>query len=143
MKKIINGKLYDTETAKEIGSKCHGEGYRDFRYYSEVLYLKRTGEFFLYGVGGPMSRYAVSAGQNQWSGGEKITPLSYDNAKRWAEENMYADDYMAAFGPVSEGTEERVALSVSVDSATADRIRREAQEKGLSVSALIASKFPA
>lgn len=141
MKKIINGKLYDTETAKEIGSRHHGEGPRDFRYYSETLYRKRTGEYFLYGYGGPMSRYAVSTGQNQWSGGERIEPMSYKSAKEWAEENMYADDYMEEFGPVEEGEVERTTLSVSIDAAIAERIRREAKEKGISVSALIASKF--
>ncbi len=140
MKKIISGKLYDTETAKEIGSVYHGEGPRDFRYYSEQLYRKRTGEYFLYGEGGPMSRYAVSCGQNQWSGGQRIEPMSYSSAKEWAEKNMVADEYMEEFGPVSEDAE-RTTLSVSIDLATADRIRREAQEKGMSVSALIASKF--
>lgn len=140
MKKIINGKLYDTETAKEIGSTHHGEGPRDFTYFAETLYRKRTGEYFLYGEGGPMTRYAVSTGQNSWSGGERIEPMSYSSAKEWAEKNMVADEYMEEFGPVSEDAE-RTTLSVSIDSATADRIRREAQEKGMSVSALIASKF--
>lgn len=142
MKKIIDGKLYDTETAKEIACRYHGEGQRDFRHYTEKLFRKRTGEYFLYGEGGPMSRYAVSCGQNQWSGGEKIIPLDYKSATEWAEENMDADDYQAEFGPVSESAE-RAILSISVDSAVADRIRREAQEKGLSVSALVASKFSA
>lgn len=140
MKKIISGKLYDTETAKEIASRAHGEGPRDFRYYTEVLYKKRTGEYFLYGLGGPMSRYAVAVGQNRWTGGEKILPLEYKAATEWAEANMDADDYQAEFGSVSE-SEERTVLSISIDSATADRIRREAQERGMSISALIASKF--
>lgn len=140
MKKIINGKLYDTETAKEIGSTSYGEGPRDFRHYTEVLYKKRTGEYFLYGEGGPMSRYAVSVSQNGWSGGEKIMPMSYAAATKWAEENMDADDYQAEFGEVSEEGE-RVTLSISVDAAVADRIRKAAAEAGTSISALIASKF--
>jgi hypothetical protein len=140
MKKIINGKLYDTETAREIAVRGHGDGPRDFRYYCETLYRKRTGEYFLYGEGGPMSRYAESCGQNQWRGGEKIIPLDYTAATEWAEENMSADDYQAEFGEVSESSE-RVVLSISVDSSVADRIRRMAQEQGTSVSALIASKF--
>lgn len=140
MKKIINGKLYDTDTAKEIGSRFHGEGVRDFRHYSETLYRKRTGEYFLYGEGGPMSRYAETIGQNQWSGGEKIIPLDYKAATKWAEENMDADDYQAEFGQVSEEGE-RVTLSISVDAAVADRIRKAAAEAGTSVSSLIASKF--
>lgn len=140
MRKIINGKLYDTGTAQEIGSKWHGESRRDFRYYAETLYKKRTGEYFLYGEGGPMSKYAVSCGQSQWSGGELITPLTIDNARQWAEENMDADGYMQEFGPAAED-DSRVVLSVSLDATTAGRIRKEAQEKGVSVSALIASKF--
>jgi hypothetical protein len=140
MKKIINGKLYDTDTAKEIDCCSHGEGPRDFRYYAEYLYKKRTGEYFLYGEGGPMSRYSVAVGNNSWSGGEKIIPLTLDAARKWAEENMEADAYMEEFGPVSE-SDERVTLSISLDEATASRIRREAQERGISVSALIASKF--
>lgn len=142
MKKIINGKLYDTDTAREIASNDHGDGPRDFHYYAETLYKKRTGEYFLHGEGGPMSRYAESIGQNQWRGGERIEPMSYENAKTWAEENMDADDYMAEFGQVSEGIENgRATLSVSLDAVMAEKIRREAQEKGISISALIASKF--
>ena len=141
MKKIIKGKMYDTETAQEIGYRYHGEGPRDFRHYSEKLFRKRTGEYFLYGEGGPMSRYSVSCGQNQWSGGEKIIPMDYKAAREWAEENLDADEYQEEFGPVSEGEGERVTLSVSVDAGTAERIRREAAEKGLSVSAVIAEKF--
>jgi len=140
MKKIINGKLYDTDTAKLISRSYHGEGPRDFRHYSEELYRKRTGEYFLYGEGGPMSRYAESCGQNSWSGGEKLIPLDYKAATEWAEENMDADDYQAEFGPVSEEGE-RVVLSISLDAALADRIRKEAKEKGMTVSALIGSKF--
>ena len=140
MKKIINGKLYDTDTAKEIGSRFHGEGSRDFRHYSETLYRKRTGEYFLYGEGGPMSRYAETIGQNQWSGGEKIIPLDYKAATEWAEKNMDADEYQAEFGDVSEEGE-RVTLSISVDATVADRIRKAAAEAGTTVSALIASKF--
>lgn len=141
MKKIISGKLYDTETAKEIGSAYHGEGPRDFNYFEERLYRKRTGEYFLHGEGGPMTRYAVSTGQNSWSGGERIEPMSYSSAKEWAEKNMDADDYQAEFGPVSEGDNRTTVLSISLDSSTAEKIRREAKEKGMSVSALIASKF--
>ena len=67
MKKIINGKLYDTDTAKEMGTGCASCSPRDFHYYSETLYRKRTGEYFLYGEGGPASRYAERVDNNMWS----------------------------------------------------------------------------
>ena len=102
MKKIINGRLYDTDTAKEIDVYGNGLGPRDFRNYSETLYLKRTGEYFLCGEGGPMSKYARSCGGNSWSGGSGIIPLTAEEAREWGEKHMSADDYIAAFGPVEE-----------------------------------------
>lgn len=140
MKQIIKGKLYDTETAKWIAAWGNNRSTRDFSYCSETLYRKRTGEYFLYGHGGPMSKYAESCGDNSWSGGSKIIPLTYKAAQEWGEERMDADDYMEEFGPVSE-SEESVALSISLPEAVSERIRREAQEKGMSISALVASKF--
>lgn len=140
MKKIIGGKSYSTETAREVASCSHGDGPRDFRYYSETLYCKRTGEYFLSGEGGPMTKYRRTTGQNSWSGGEGIIPLTYEEAKDWAEREMDADDYEAEFGPAPE-SDERVVLSVSLDAATADRIRKAAAAAGMSVSAFIASKF--
>lgn len=139
MKKIISGKLYDTETATKVASCYHGEGPRDFRHYSEALYRKRTGEYFLAGEGGPMSHYAVTTGMNSWSGGEKIIPLPYKDAREWAEREMDADDYEAEFGAVSE--EETVHLHISLPADVADRIRKAAAAEGVSVSAIIASKF--
>lgn len=140
MRKIINGKSYDTTTAREVASCYHGDGPRDFRYYSERLYCKRTGEYFLAGEGGPMSKYARSAGLNQWTGGEGIIPLSYAEATEWAEREMDAEDYEAEFGPVSEG--ERVTMSISLPADVADRIRRAAKTEGCSVSECIGRRFP-
>lgn len=139
MKKIINGKLYDTTTAREVASCYHGEGPRDFRHYSETLYRKRTGEYFLAGEGGPMTHYAASTGQNSWSGGEKIIPLTYKEATEWAEREMDADDYQEEFGPVSEG--ERVTMSISLPADVADRIRKTAAAEGISVSECIGKRF--
>ena len=55
MKKIINHKMYNTETAERLASSSNGYGYDDFRYMEEQLYRKKTGEFFLYGEGGALS----------------------------------------------------------------------------------------
>lgn len=85
MKKIIAGRLYDTETATKIADYHSSYPYNDFGYYEESLYRKKTGEFFLYGEGGPASKYAKSVGQNEWRGSEKIIPISYENAQKWAE----------------------------------------------------------
>lgn len=122
MKKIINGKKYDTDTARMVGEWENMYDVRDFHYFSESLYRKRTGEYFLYGEGGPMTQYAETIGQNQWSGGEAITPLDYDRAREWAEKHLDADVYESEFGEVSEGDESTVAVTVRVDQSTKARL---------------------
>ena len=102
MKQIINGRMYNTETAKEVGSYSNYGGWRDFNHYEESLYEKKTGEFFLCGTGGAMTEYAVSVGVNCWSGGSKIIPLTLEEAKVWAEKNLDADEYIEIFGEVEE-----------------------------------------
>ena len=136
MKKIINGKMYNTETAQELGSNSNSGDWRDFSHYCETLYRKRTGEFFLHGEGGPMTKYAESVGQNQWSGGSRIMPMSWDEAQAWAEENLSTDEYESIFGEVTEDdSRENVTLSLSV--ATAERARRAAAQAGITLSAYI------
>lgn len=141
MKKIIEGKLYNTDTAREVGSASHGgQSFRDFGYYEETLYCKRTGEYFLFGDGGPMSKYAKYIDANNWSGGVKIMPLTMGDAKKWAQEELSAEKYEAEFGPVEEDGS-RVMMTISVSAAEADRIRKTAQAEGMSISAAIASRF--
>ncbi len=101
MKRIINGKLYDTDTAKAIGHYQYGCG-GDFNYLYEVLYKKRTGEFFVYGSGGAGTCYSVQCGDRCWSAGEDIIPYSEAEAKTWAEEHLDADTYIEMFGAVDE-----------------------------------------
>lgn len=102
MKKIINGKKYDTETAKCIGTHQYShEG--DFRFELEELYVTKNGTYFLYGTGGPLSKYRVQTGIRSYSGGSDIKPLSEDEAKQWSEKYMEADEYIEAFGEVEEG----------------------------------------
>lgn len=140
MKKIINGKLYNTETAQEVSSYSTNDSWSDFSHVEETLYKKRTGEYFLFGEGGPASKYARRVESNSWSSGSAIIPLSYDDAKQWAGNHMDADDYMKEFGPVTED-DSRVSLNLSLPVSIVETIRREAKQKGISVSEYVASKF--
>ena len=101
MKKIINGKKYDTDTAKCVGSYENGYGPSDFKCVEEHLYRKKNGEFFLYGVGGAMTAYAEHC-IDGYCYGEKIIPLTESEAKKWAENHLDCDDYESIFGPVEE-----------------------------------------
>ena len=101
MKRIIDGKKYDTETAKQVGWSDSHHAHTDFQYHSETLYMKRTGEFFMHGEGGPMSEYATSNG-NMYGWGEKIIPLTLKKAQQWAEEHLSSEEYESIFGEVAE-----------------------------------------
>lgn len=95
MKKIINGRLYDTEKAQLVGN-WESPDITALDYLKETLYRKRTGEFFLYGEGGPRTRYA-SRTWDGWGSGENIVPLPYDAAQAWAEKNLPSDIYEQFF----------------------------------------------
>ena len=57
MKKIIDGRRYDTDTAKKLVNWDNGLPINAFSYTEETLYQKRTGEYFLYGESGAAGRY--------------------------------------------------------------------------------------
>lgn len=86
MKKFINGKLYNTETAIEVASYWNKLGASDFRRVSEELYITKKGAWFLYGEGGAMSHYAKSSGNQSW-GSSAIIALTPDEAYEWCEEH--------------------------------------------------------
>ena len=135
MNKVIKGKRYDTETANIIFST--GYGYSgDLYYWREELYKKRTGEFFLFGVGGPGSRYSEKTGDNSWSGGEKIIPFTTKEAMEWAEEVMTADEYEKTFGKIDEENE-KTKLTVSLKINEIDTLKAEAVKRKITVSELL------
>ena len=102
MKKIINGKMYNTETAELLDVYWNGLSRSDFRFVEEYLYLKKTGEYFLYCRGGGMTPYASHCG-NVKRYGEKIIPFVNEEAARnWAEINCEAEKYIEIFGEPEE-----------------------------------------
>lgn len=133
MKKVINRALYDTETAKLLGEDSHGSP-RDFDHWCESLYRTKSGKYFLHGAGGAMTKYAISTGQNEWSGGEKIIPLTLESAQKWAEEHLSGDDYLAAFGEPEETTD---WSSVVVSSFTKRRLEIIKEKTGKSFGNII------
>lgn len=131
MKKVINGSLYDTETAKLLGEDSYSNP-RDFAHWRESLYRTKSGKYFLHGEGGAMTKYAVSVGQNEWSGGEKIIPLDLDSAQKWSEEHLDGDEYIRAFGEPEERT------TVMISAATKARLSDIKAKTGKSFGDIIA-----
>lgn len=95
--RVINGKRYDTTTAKSVGWNYSTAMCFDELVYEE-LFLKKTGEFFLY------HKYVLA---NSWNIGncsnlESIVPMTYEEAMAWAEKHADADSFVEAFGEVDE-----------------------------------------
>lgn len=136
MKKIIRGRVYDTETAIELGSTYGGaENRSDFNYWEETLYKKRTGEYFLYCFGGALSQYGEWHG-NSGGSGEQIKPLAYDDAKKWAEEALDGDEWIKEFGEPKEDMD-RVQIQISMTVGAVNIVKRAAQKRDKSVSETI------
>ncbi len=142
MKKIINNKLYNTETAKEVAYWSNMTDRRDFSCVEETLYRKKTGEFFLLGEGGPMTSYAVAAGTNSWTGGSRIMPMTYDEAKEWAEKRLAAEEFETIFGEVSEGEDTgKKVVSIHVTVSKWEQAKRKAAQNGMSISEYVESRL--
>ena len=133
MKKVINGKVYDTSTAKELACYSNAGGWRDFSHFEERLYRKKTGEYFLHGEGGPSTRYAEATGQNSWSSGERIMPMTYQEAAAWAEEHLDGDEYEEIFGKIVED-ETRKSVTFSLSVTAIETLRRMSDKNGQSIS---------
>lgn len=136
MRKIINGKKYDTETAEFIGSWDNGAEVGDLDWYGEELYRKRTGEYFVLAEGGARSRLGRPDSLGGMAGGHEITPMAYEGARRWAEGHMSADDYETEFGEVDDPTD--VAMTVRVPASAKAALDRECSRTGESRSAIVA-----
>lgn len=102
MKKIVNRKVYDTETAREIYEWWNELSTRDFAYCCETLYCTKKGNYFLFGEGGSMSKYAKYIGANEVCGSRKIIPLTKEEVIKWGEKKMSADAFLAEFGDCVE-----------------------------------------
>ena len=102
MQWTIDGKEYDTDTAKCVGSYKNTPYHNDANFYEEMLYRKKTGEFFLYGQGNTASKYAEVRADRMRSPGEIIIPLTEDEAKNWVEQYGDVDTYIELFGEVEE-----------------------------------------
>lgn len=134
MKKIINGILYNTETATLIGISKNGFGYPgDLYYCSERLYQKKSGEYFFFGEGGANSKYSTQISSNEWGGGEIILPLTPVEAKEWAEKNLDADDYINVFGEPEE-CGNHVTVTAKITTEVYQKLRQAADDAETSLS---------
>lgn len=123
MKKVIKGRVYCTDTAKELGWWSNTANRKDFKWTSETMYRTKSGQYFLHCEGGPLSRYASNFGNNSGYG-EKIEVMTIEQAKAWAEERLEGDEYEEIFGVIEEENTSSVAIS-----SKAKKMLKEIQSK--------------
>lgn len=152
MKKIINGRRYDTSTAtlidyymiNNIGfdkvDKGNVESFKKFISEKKLLdqrlenlYRKKTGEFFLYNLNGPMSKLAGRKlyGKRNY---ENIIPLSIDEVKEWMEECSDAETYESVFEIEEEGN---MAFSLLIPENLYNKLKNESEKTGESMKDIV------
>jgi hypothetical protein len=131
VKRIIKNRVYDTTKAKRLAEYEPNPYHSDFHWYCETLFQKRTGEYFLHGDGNAASKYSKNCGQNEWCGDEKIIPLTYEEARQWAEERLDTDNYIGIFGEPAED-DSVTALNLTLSSASVAKFKAAAQQQQIS-----------
>lgn len=100
MRKVINGKVYDTDKSEEIFHWSNDYAMSDFRWREKTLYRTAKGAWFLFHEGGPMTDMATRAG-DMYTSGKDIEVLDKDDVIGFLEKHQaintlekYFPDYL-------------------------------------------------
>ncbi len=111
MKRVFRGRSYDTDKAERIAQDD-----------DEILYRKKTGEYFLYKTGIDSSA--------------AIAPLSYDEAREWADDHMSIFISCKYFFDIArKGT--KAPLQLAFDKGVIELMKRVSVERGVTISELV------
>ena len=134
MQEMIANRIYDTDAANALGN--WQRGYRSERgYLSETLYQNEDGTYFLHCAGGPRSRYAQRVAPNTWSYGERILPMSHEEAHAWAENHLTEAAYDTAFGECAKNRNLTLML-IRLKTEHTDALNKAAAAQGRQPSEL-------
>jgi hypothetical protein len=99
MKRVVDGKLYDTETAELLATDENCLSWSDFRQYCVELYRTQKGTWFTVSDAGPRSKY--SNGGDCWIR-DVFAVLGDVEAREFLNAHSDADTVMRFF-EVTEG----------------------------------------
>jgi hypothetical protein len=102
MRRIIDGRIYDTATATELARDGNGAYAGDLDGWDETLYRSPRGQYFIAGTGGAASRYAAPEGVDGRGPGSRIVPLTRAEALAWCERADAVDVAEAEFTDLVE-----------------------------------------
>ena len=124
MRKIINNKVYDTETAALVGHWSNGMSGGD--YIGVDMHRKKTGEYFAAEQHGEYVSDIFYL--------EKVVPMDYGEARDWAEEHLDAEEYEREFGTPEEGD---AVITCRISAAAKAEIDRRRAESGMTIAQVI------
>lgn len=135
MERIIKGqRRYNTETAKVQAQFSTGEASTPF-WYMETLYRKKSGEYFLHGIGQIYSKYGKVINGKRVKG-EEIIPLTYEEAKDWASKHLPPTEYDFLFGKIIKIG--KYPCHLMLPASTAEKLRRVASQTGRQQAEIVA-----
>jgi hypothetical protein len=102
MRRVIDGKVFDTKTATAVAEWESPHGVGDFERCEETLYKTSKGNFFIAGSGGPMTRWSEPARGGGLGAGRGIEPVSPATALAWCEMKDVDADVIEAHFEVEE-----------------------------------------
>jgi len=126
IKRIIDGKTYNTETATLIEGRDENEHHYDT---GEFLYQSRFGAFFIY-------RYLSGIDEEDYN---TIVPITPEQAREWLEKNYsYQPELIEKlFGEMPEAGSGEVKFTLRMPESLRDRLSARAKENDQSLNAWI------
>lgn len=122
----LDGKKYDTRTSHRICTYAHGKA-GDPDYVHETLYRKRSGEYYLDGLGGEASR---------WHGSGGVQPLCRAWAEGWVLGNFGQTKYEEIFCPAIN-KEDKKRITLELRASVYAKLESLAESAGMSKTAAI------
>lgn len=124
MKKIIDGALYNTDTARMVGRAATGESGTE-----ETLYRTKAGKYFMHCDG------IVAAGGGWLRASAAIVPLTPEQALAWAEANLPAETCRAECGATDPALDKGMYIKIS--QAARDKLERLKSETNVPFNVII------
>lgn len=135
IKRIIDGRTYNTETATELAGWSSYDSGKDDDVrrgeIGEVLYQTRHGAYFV--VGYDDNRY----GEDQEELPLSLKPLDPDEAQEWAEKRLPPEQVEALFGVMPEAGDTEAKLTVRMPESLRLRLAAAAESQKQSLNAWI------
>ncbi len=104
LRRISNGKLYNTQTAMHLARFSH-DPLEPWFAFEEELYQTKNGGFFLTAEGLGGSPYGfMQELNNEYVRGHVLIPLTEEQARNWLETRQLLNEYIEIFGCPEEAS---------------------------------------